>query len=205
MVLPPSPPPPSSHPHPLSSGKQPALGSGQSGKTFSRSGPSGRGLGARGVTRRGPRRVLMPRATSNTTLAVSVREEVQSSITDNPLVMTSRTSLAQSPKLKRHTRARSRRESRPTRPQLPTTRQRISKHHGDKDVALGKGEDPVRDRGDGSKWNRAEEPRSGDLGRAGVVIERTRPQRRRYATGHCRRAIAMSKSSWGLQTSTEDS
>ena len=34
MVLPPSSSPPSSHPHPLSSGKQPALGSGRSSKTF---------------------------------------------------------------------------------------------------------------------------------------------------------------------------
>ena len=121
----------------------------------------------------------MPQATSNTTLAVRVREEAQSSITNNPLVMASRTSLAQSPKSKRHTRARSCRESRPTRPQPPTTRQRISKSHGDEDVALGKGEDPVKDREDGSKPNGAEEPQSGELGRAGAAIGRTRPQRRK--------------------------
>ena len=37
----------------------------------------------------------------------------------------------------------------------------------------------VRDRGGGSKPNGAEEPRSGELGRAGAVIGRIRPQRRK--------------------------
>ena len=39
------------------------------------------------------------------------------------------------------------------------TRQKASRSQGDENVALGKGEDPVRDHGDGSEPKGSEDPR----------------------------------------------